>query len=207
MTGRAICYIIYLKKKRKKRKNKNKNKNKMARRSGALHLFNKTILSVLIGLSVIVFPYNLSASAAEVLVVSKPYTEKFSPEAFLSLTNDVREAQGILPLVINDELNKAAEAKALDMMEKNYWDHFRPSDQKAPWDFIKESGYSYKVAGENLAKGYATPQGITKAWVNSPTHHANMVSRKYQEVGFACIEIVDESGSKVLYTVQMFGSR
>jgi len=132
--------------------------------------------------------------------------EVFQPEQFLTLTNADRADRGIAPLVLNDQLNAAALAKAEDMAQKGYWDHFRPSDGKAPWDFIKENGYSYKVAGENLAKGYRTPNGITSAWMNSPAHKANLLSAKYQEVGFACIEATID-GEQVLLTVQMFGSR
>lgn len=179
----------------------------MVKGRGALHLINKTFLSIFIGLSVVVFPYNLSASAAENVAVTHKYVDKFDADTLLSLTNKVRESQGVMSLTINEDLNRAAKAKAIDMMEKDYWDHFRPQDHKAPWDFIKENGYSYKIAGENLAKGYVTPQGITKAWVNSPTHNANLISKKYKEVGFASIEFTNESGETMLYTVQMFGSR
>ena len=131
----------------------------------------------------------------------------FTPQDFLGDTNAVRAAYDEPPLVLNDQLNAAALAKAEDMAAKGYWDHFRPSDGKAPWAFIEENGYHYKVAGENLAKGYKTPEGITRAWMQSPAHLANMVSPKYQEVGFASVDSISSTGQHVLLTVQMFGSR
>jgi len=130
----------------------------------------------------------------------------FSPEEFLAETNAARRAVNLPELVLNDTLTTAAEAKAQDMIANHYWAHFRPSDGKAPWAFIEEAGYQYKVAGENLARGYRTPAGITKAWLASPTHRANLLSPKYQEVGFACVRTTDEEGNTVLITVQLFGT-
>ena len=141
--------------------------------------------------------------AAEAQTVVEP----ISIQSFLADTNAARAAAGIAPLQLNDELDQAALDKALDMKTVGYWDHFRPSDHKAPWDFINEAGYSYKVAGENLARGFQTANGITTAWLNSPAHRANLLSPKYTDVGFADIEGVDENGNPAILTVQMFGAR
>jgi len=151
-------------------------------------------------------PLVAAASATVDSQLAARQVEVFQPESFLALTNADRAQRGIAPLTLNDELNAAALAKAEDMAQKGYWEHFRPGDNKAPWDFIKESGYDYKIAGENLAKGYRTPNGITSAWMASPTHKANLLSAKYTEVGFACIDATI-NGEEVLLTVQMFGSR
>lgn len=151
------------------------------------------------------------AIAAEIPSVhgqSTYYAQVFSPEAFLEKTNVERTALGLPALTLNKSLDEAAMDKAIDMATVGYWDHFRPSDQKAPWDFIKENGYTYKVAGENLARGFVTVQGITAAWMQSPAHRANLLSIKYTEVGYASIRSTNpETGERVLLTVQMFGSR
>lgn len=131
----------------------------------------------------------------------------FTPEQFLVLTNVARQQEGVALLTLNDQLTKAAQAKASDMVNNHYWNHFRPSDKKAPWDFIEEAGYSYKVAGENLARGYRTPEGITHAWLQSPAHRANIMSAKYKEVGYACLPTVSANGEIILLTVEMFGIR
>ena len=130
-----------------------------------------------------------------------------SNELFLLDLNADRSTAGLAPLRMNDELNVAAEAKAKDMIANNYWDHFRPSDHKAPWEFIDESGYAYQVAGENLARGFRTEAGITDAWMKSPAHRANMLSNKYREVGFASIYTYDETGVRILLSVEMFGAK
>jgi len=126
---------------------------------------------------------------------------------FLAATNAARLQAGEPALHLDAELDAAALNKAIDMKTQGYWDHFRPSDHKAPWDFMTEAGYNYKVAGENLARGFRTANGITNAWLNSPAHRANLLSPKYTDVGFADVEGVDASGNPAILTVQMFGSR
>ncbi len=133
------------------------------------------------------------------------YTQ-VSAQDFLIETNQVRVAAGLEPLTLNNDLMVAAGKKANDMIANNYWDHFRPADKKAPWDFIKESGYDYHYAGENLARGFKTAAGITQAWMESPSHRANLLSPLYTEVGFATELSTDESGETVLLSVQMFAA-
>ncbi len=130
-----------------------------------------------------------------------------SAQAFLFETNQIRLSAGRAPLALNQALMRAAESKAADMLTRGYWDHFRPGDNKAPWDFIRESGYFYSVAGENLARGFKSAHGITAAWYNSPSHRANLLSDRYSDVGFATVETTDTAGQVQLVTVQMFGSR
>lgn len=130
-----------------------------------------------------------------------------SAQDLLRETNNNRIAVGLAPLNLNDTLSRAAEAKAQDMVTNGYWDHFRPGDHKAPWDFIKEAGYTYKVAGENLARGFRTAGGITQAWMHSPAHAANLLSPRYHDVGFATVYTYDSDGERVLLTVQMFGAQ
>lgn len=143
----------------------------------------------------------------QVAVAAPAAPTELSPARFLIETNAARTEQGLPSLALNETLNAAAARKAADMVAAGYWDHFRPSDNKAPWDFMKESGYDYSVAGENLARGFKTAAGITAAWMASPTHRANLLSEKYDEVGFAVVEGLDENGEPALITVQFFGSR
>jgi len=164
---------------------------------------------VAVCLSVVSLFSNVSAAAAAgpTPTSAQPViVQAFSQSDFLADTNADRVANGIAPLQLNSQLDAAALAKAEDMVANNYWAHFRPSDGKTPWDFITEAGYNYKVAGENLAKGFRTPGGITNAWMNSPEHRANLLSAKYTDVGFASIYGVID-GQTVLLTVQEFGSR
>lgn len=144
----------------------------------------------------------MSASPSQESQLEQAYSE----QSFLTLINDARIEYGLTPLSLDSRLSQAAYAKALDMVKAGYWDHFRPSDSKAPWTFIEESGYSYQSAGENLARGYETPQGITRAWMASPSHRANVLGTDYKNMGLACVRVYRANGTSYLLTVQMFGS-
>lgn len=122
----------------------------------------------------------------------------------LQLTNYERENEGLAPLSLDSNLTAAAQMKAKDMFAKNYWAHIAP-DGTTPWIFIKQSGYNYVYAGENLARGFNSSSDVMKAWMASPTHKANIVSSKYKDIGFAISEGKLFSEDTVL-VVEMFGS-
>ncbi len=126
-------------------------------------------------------------------------------EDLVRLTNEKRKEEGLKPLVLNQELTDAAQAKASYMFEKNFWAHVAP-DGTTPWYFIKNAGYEYQYAGENLARGFNTAEDVTKAWMESPTHKENLLSPNYTDIGFAVAE-GSLTGSDTVLVVQEFGSR
>jgi hypothetical protein len=107
----------------------------------------------------------------------------FSSQTLLSDTNLQRGADNEAPLSLNSQLSQAAIAKAADMSQHNYWAHTSPSG-KTPWDFISAAQYSYSVAGENLAYGFANADQVIAGWMQSPEHRANILDTSYQDVGF-----------------------
>lgn len=111
------------------------------------------------------------------------YATNTSVSGLLTSTNSQRSAHGKSSLKINAKLNGSAQAKAQDMVTKNYWSHNTPSGQE-PWVFITNAGYDYTKAGENLAYGFATSTDTIAGWMNSPTHKANMLDGSFTEVGF-----------------------
>lgn len=102
-------------------------------------------------------------------------------------TNIERKVAGLSELTLNDQLSKAAFAKAQDMITNNYWAHDSPSGVK-PWKWLADQGYNYNVAGENLAKNYPNAKATVSAWMASSTHRANLLGEKYQDVGFGVVE-------------------
>lgn len=121
-----------------------------------------------------------------------------------TLTNEERSRIGLPALQQNQQLAEAAEKKAADMFKKDYWSHFAP-DGGSPWDFIKQSGYQYEFAGENLAKNFLYSQNVVTAWMNSPTHKENIVKKEYTEVGYAITNGM-LNGEETTLVVQMFGT-
>jgi hypothetical protein len=118
-------------------------------------------------------------------------------------TNSKRAELGLAPLQVNGSLNQAAIAKANHMFGNNYWAHIAP-DGTTPWVFIKNAGYRYAVAGENLARDFDTTGAMVNAWMDSPTHRENIVNPKYTEIGIAVVNGTLE-GIETTLVVQMFG--
>lgn len=106
-----------------------------------------------------------------------------SLNGLLSATNAQRANYEAGNLSLNSKLNSAAQAKANDMVNRNYWSHQTPDGQQ-PWVFITNTGYQYLSAGENLAFGFNDSSGTIQGWMNSPTHKANLINKIYTEVGF-----------------------
>jgi uncharacterized protein YkwD len=111
------------------------------------------------------------------------YATEMSRSNLLSSTNTQRVNNGSSPLTINSQLNAAAQAKANDMVARNYWSHNTPDGQE-PWIFFDAQGYAYAKAGENLAYGFSTSNETVIGWMNSPSHRANLLDSAFTEVGF-----------------------
>ena len=108
------------------------------------------------------------------------------------------------PLALDQRLSEAAQKKAEDMFAKNYWAHYSPEGRK-PWDFITESGYTYTVAGENLAKNFSDSKQVVDAWMASSSHRDNLLKASYRDIGFAIVNGV-LNGEETTLVVQMFGN-
>lgn len=128
-----------------------------------------------------------------------------STQELVSLTNKKRAEAGLAPLSLSGELSNAAAAKASYMLEKDFWAHVAP-DGTTPWFFIKNSGYEYQYAGENLARGFSTADEVVNAWMESPTHRENLLSPNYKDIGFA-VTAGNLTGADTVLVVQEFGSR
>jgi hypothetical protein len=128
-----------------------------------------------------------------------------SPAQLVTLTNIERQKYGLSLLTENGLLDSAAQNKSNDMFAKNYWAHIAP-DGTTPWFFIKQAGYDYVYAGENLAKGFYSSQDVVNAWMNSPTHRANVLSENFQDVGFSVAE-GSLNGEQTILVVEEFGGK
>ena len=133
------------------------------------------------------------------------YAANISPSEVIRLTNEKRAQAGLSTLEGSSVLSEAAQAKAADMINKDYWAHVAP-DGTQPWKFFTDFGYNYKNAGENLARDFSNPAAAVEAWMGSPSHKENMLSPKYKEIGIAVIE-GDLAGVDTTIIVQFFGTR
>ena len=139
------------------------------------------------------------------LGIPQAMASSITSENIIKLTNQERTAAGLNTLSTNAKLTAAAQAKANNMFEVQYWDHYGPNGE-TPWMFITQAGYTYVYAGENLAKGFRTAEGVHEAWMASPTHKENIMSPNYKEIGVAVKEGV-LLGKETILVVQMFGNQ
>lgn len=133
------------------------------------------------------------------------YAANISTSEVIRLTNLERAKLGLSQLTLNQNLAAAAKAKGEDMLANDYWAHVSPQG-KEPWDFFNNAGYSYRYAGENLARDFSNPSSAIDAWLASPSHRENMLSDKYKEIGIAVVE-GDLSGVDTTIIVQLFGTQ
>ncbi len=112
------------------------------------------------------------------------------------LVNIERQKNGLSPLTQDWQLSRVARYKSEDMKNKGYFSHTSPT-YGSPFEMMKNFGISYRSAGENIAKGYATPEAVVKGWMNSPGHRANILNKSFTHIGVGYVE----NGS---YWTQMF---
>jgi uncharacterized protein YkwD len=122
------------------------------------------------------------------------YATNVSQSGLLQATNTERANNGQGALTLNQQLNSAAQAKANDMVARNYWSHNTPDGQE-PWVFVNNAGYKYLKAGENLAYGFSDSTSTITGWMNSPSHKSNMLDSAFNEVGFGYANSADFNGS------------
>ncbi len=91
----------------------------------------------------------------------------------LELTNEERIDNGLSALELNPKLELAAQQKAQDILSKDYFAHQSP-DGFTPWYWFEKVGYDYQYAGENLAIGFLDSEEVSQAWLESPSHRANL---------------------------------
>lgn len=111
------------------------------------------------------------------------YATGVSVQGLFDDTNVQRSSNSEANLSLNATLNQVAQAKANDMVARDYWSHDTP-DGQTPWSFYTAAGYCYLEAGENLAYGFATSSDVVTGWMNSPEHRANILNADFVEVGF-----------------------
>lgn len=124
--------------------------------------------------------------------------------AVVNLTNAERSDLGLGELRADPALTAAAQAKADDMARRGYFSHNDP-DGSAPWKWVLGAGYDYAYAGENLAVRFYDSSDVVQAWMQSPSHRANIAKSAYRDIGIGVAEGTYE-GKPTTFVVQFFGT-
>ncbi len=164
-------------------------------RSKQLTIITIALLAVKIALTVYLFAIYPNMAKMSKLMVQEVF----------DFVNSERRGVNFNTLTFNDKLNQAAQAKADDMINKDYFAHKSP-DGKMPWDWVSRKDYPYLYMGENLAMNFTSAQSAHNALMLSPTHKKNILNSKYSEVGVA-IATGDFEGKNTNILVELFGHK
>lgn len=141
-------------------------------------------LSALALVGVAAQPASAGACASASATTASASTAQMT-RATLCLVNQERSKRGLRALRMNKRLTLAARRHAADMVQRDYFSHDSPSGADFV-DRIRRAGYGSPTLGEILAAGsgsYATPASTVRGWMNSAGHRANILNRRFREVG------------------------
>lgn len=126
------------------------------------------------------------------------------PAVIVNLTNEERSEDSLEMLTRSDVLDAAAKLKAEDMAKNEYFAHYSPSGV-SPWHWFDQVSYNFVHAGENLAVHFVDSGDVVDAWMESPTHRANIMNGNFTEIGVGTAK-GRYKGSSTVFVVQLFGT-
>lgn len=144
------------------------------------------------------------ASTLDAYLIKKGQSAAVITSAIFDLTNTDRRLNNVGELTLSPTLTAVAQAKANDMAAKSYFSHTSP-EGKSPWHWYKQEGYVFTYAGENLAIDFSDSADVERAWMNSPTHRANILNGKFTQIGIA-LAVGEYQGRKTTFVVQEFAT-
>lgn len=126
------------------------------------------------------------------------------PSVLVEQTNEARSDSRVPALSRSALLERAAQKKADDMAANGYFSHTGP-DGALPWKWLDLVGYAYSHAGENLAVNFTDSGEVTTAWLQSPTHKANLLKKEFEEIGIG-VATGTYQGREALFVAQFLAT-
>ena len=120
------------------------------------------------------------------------FAAKGDAKAAFAKVNEIRVANGLNPLSWNYQVENAAKVRANEIVGS--FSHTRPDGSS--W-YTADASVLY---GENLAQYYDGADEVVAAWMNSPSHKANILKPEFKSGAIAAIEVDGE-----VYWAEEFG--
>ena len=92
----------------------------------------------------------------------------------LSDLNNYRAQNGLPSVILNSQLNDVSQSHAEDRAAAGKISH-EGSDGKGHGNRLKDAGYLFSIAAENVASGQKSWEQVFKAWQDSPGHNVNLL--------------------------------
>jgi len=157
-----------------------------------------TVTAIAAGNAVITAHMNSTVAYLKITVTA-PKTiilEEFANE-LLELTNNERNAFGLDPLEHDENLDKAASIRVLEISE--HFAHTRPDGSSFATAFYEAEVTSGRW-GENLGSCQNTPGEVIEDWLDSESHREAMLNPDYLYMGVGIF--IDPEGN--IFWVQAF---
>ncbi len=129
-----------------------------------------------------------------------------SRNATLCLLNRVRARHGLARLHLNRKLSRAARRHSRDMVRRRYFAH-DSRDGRSPFDRIRATRYVPRTGtwwlGENIGWGsgrLSQPAAMVRMWMHSPPHRANILSRRFRDIGIGIAARAPVGSAGATYT-------
>jgi uncharacterized protein YkwD len=136
-------------------------------------------------------------------------SEPSAPRAessMICVLNYARMREGLTPLPVSAELQRAARLKALDTIHCQDFSHAACGNAVA-----EEAGYPAVPSGENIYSGsgpFMPARVAADAWLNSPQHRENLFRPQWTEQGIAVVIARRFKGqNNVAIWLSQFGER
>ncbi|MFN8496295.1 MAG: S8 family serine peptidase [Anaerolineae bacterium] len=110
----------------------------------------------------------------------------------IDLINQQRAQNGLGPYRTDGRLNSASDYHNRYMRDNNCFAH-QCSGEADPFQRMINFGYPLSSGGENIGKGYQTPQDMVTGWMGSSGHRAAILSTTYTDIG--CGYLLGPSGN------------
>jgi uncharacterized protein YkwD len=139
---------------------------------------------------------SLNGTAHELFlpVLQSIFLEPDEAKQVVYLVNSERAKAGCSALIVSPQLSAAAQGHSEDMALNDFFSH-TSKDGRSPWDRIRDTGYEFRSAGENIAAGYSTAASAVNGWMNSSGHRANILNCGFQETGVGYYYLASDTGS------------
>ena len=117
----------------------------------------------------------------------------------LASVNRFRAEHGLPALRESGGLDRSARQHSLEMGRLGYFGH-SSADGAQFWQRIRRyysaRGYSYWSAGENLVWGSPSLSAgsAMSLWIGSPPHRANLLSRRWRQIGISAVGVTRAPG-------------
>ena len=142
----------------------------------------------------------LAAAPAPAAAATEVTAAKRLEAAVIKRMNAVRATHGRVPLRAATRLNRAGRQHVVNMARNGYFAHrWSNGDPFGRWirRYWPGPGYRSWSAGENLywEGPSTTARRVVRAWMLSPGHRANLLSRDWRRVGVGAVRASDPTGT------------